>query len=241
MDNRIVLFALAFAACVGRSKAQGPGEIQGRVVDEDGGPIPATSVSAVQGENRFLATTDDDGRFVLKPLPPGAYDVRVVAMNVDRTIAGVLVDADHATRLGDVAVTDSRTLPGVVIEKRRWEEPLIKMDDPGVVRLFHKQFEHNTAIKTPVAMIANYAPGVYKPLNGDGLFFRGARSENMCYIVDGVKLGSTLTGVPGSTINSFSVYTGGVPAKYGDVTGGVVAIETKSYFDLYQQRNAGIR
>jgi len=24
-----------------------------------------------------------------------------------------------------------------------------------------------------------------------------------------------------------------VPAKYGDVTGGVIVIETKNYFDLY--------
>ena len=53
--------------------------------------------------------------------------------------------------------------------------------------------------------------------------------------------GSTLSGVPNEAINSFSVYTGGVPAKYGDVTGGIVAIETKSYFDLYQQHNPGVR
>jgi len=56
--------------------------------------------------------------------------------------------------------------------------------------------------------------------------------------VDGVKLGARLSAVPNEAINSFSVYTGGVPAKYGDVTGGIVAIETKSYFDLWQQRNA---
>ena len=75
----------------------------------------------------------------------------------------------------------------------------------------------------------------------DGLFFRGSRSENMCYFVDGVKLGARLSGVPNDAISSMSVYTGGLPARYGDVTGGVVAIETKSYFDLYQQRNAGVR
>jgi outer membrane receptor protein involved in Fe transport len=63
----------------------------------------------------------------------------------------------------------------------------------------------------------------------------------MCYFVDGMKVGSALSGVPNDAINSLSVYTGGLPAKYGDVTGGVVAIETKSYFDLYQQRNAGIQ
>jgi hypothetical protein len=29
-----------------------------------------------------------------------------------------------------------------------------------------------------------------------------------------------------------------LPARYGDVVGGVVAIESKSYFDLYMQRQA---
>ena len=84
-------------------------------------------------------------------------------------------------------------------------------------------------------------PGITRAPNGDGLYFRGARPENMCYYVDGMKVSDRLSGVPSEAINSISVYTGGLPAKYGDVTGGVIAIETKSYFDLWQQRNAGIR
>jgi len=34
-------------------------------------------------------------------------------------------------------------------------------------------------------------------------------------------------------------YTGGIPAKYGDTTGGVVILETLSYFDLYNAWLAG--
>jgi hypothetical protein len=30
------------------------------------------------------------------------------------------------------------------------------------------------------------------------------------------------------------LYTGGLPAKYGDTLGGVVVMESKSYFDLYR-------
>jgi outer membrane receptor protein involved in Fe transport len=37
---------------------------------------------------------------------------------------------------------------------------------------------------------------------------------------------------------SVSIYTGGLPAKYGDTTGGVVAVETKTYFDFYNQKIA---
>jgi hypothetical protein len=65
------------------------------------------------------------------------------------------------------------------------------------------------------------------------LYFRGARPESMGYYTDGVKQQDVLRGVPGSSIGSMTVYVGGIPAKYGDITGGVVVIETKSYFDLY--------
>jgi outer membrane receptor protein involved in Fe transport len=46
-------------------------------------------------------------------------------------------------------------------------------------------------------------------------------------------MGANAARIPSSAIGSISVYTGGLPAKYGDTTGGVVVIETKSYMDLY--------
>jgi outer membrane receptor protein involved in Fe transport len=122
----------------------------------------------------------------------------------------------------------------------KWEEPLIRKDDPARMTMTALQIRTNATRKDPVSMIAKFTPGVTKAANGDGLYFRGSRTDAMCYYVDGVKM-QTMTGVPPDAINSITVYTGGLPAKYGDVTGGVVAIETKSYFDLYQQRNAGIR
>lgn len=42
-------------------------------------------------------------------------------------------------------------------------------------------------------------------------------------------------GIPGLAIGAMKVYTGGVPAKYGDVNGGVIVVETKSYFDLSKE------
>jgi hypothetical protein len=33
------------------------------------------------------------------------------------------------------------------------------------------------------------------------------------------------------------VYSGAIPAKYGDTTGGVVVMETLSYFDLLREYN----
>ena len=90
MRTRLLHAALAIIAG-GQLFAQSFGAIQGRLLDESKDPLPFTYITAVQGESRFHTQSDADGRFLLKPLPPGAYDVRVVAMNIDRTFEGVLV------------------------------------------------------------------------------------------------------------------------------------------------------
>ena len=40
--------------------------------------------------------------------------------------------------------------------------------------------------------------------------------------------------VPSCSIANMMVYTGGIPAKYGDTMGGVIVVETEGYFDLYR-------
>jgi outer membrane receptor protein involved in Fe transport len=34
------------------------------------------------------------------------------------------------------------------------------------------------------------------------------------------------------------VYSGAIPAKYGDTNGGVIVVETRSYFDLLREYNS---
>ena len=50
-----------------------------------------------------------------------------------------------------------------------------------------------------------------------------------------MKIYGQFTNLPSSGVGSISVYTGGVPAKYGDTTSGVIVVESKNYFDLYNQ------
>ena len=102
------------------------------------------------------------------------------------------------------------------------------------------QLKRSAIRRDPMKVISTYTPTVYRsPATGE-LYFKGSRSDAVAYYVDGVKMPS-LAAVAPHSIASYSVYTGGLPAKYGDVTGGVVAIETMSYFDLYRQHLAGIR
>lgn len=233
----MMLVVLALSAT---AMGQGLGSIEGRVRETEG-PVPGALVTARQGEHVVSVTSDIDGHFTLKPLPAGAYTVSVAMMSMQpQEITDVIVTPDNITRMKEITLRAAELGP-VFVTRTKWEKPMIQHDNTGVTQVFHKQFDNNPNKVDPVKLISSFTPGVVKAPNGDGLYFRGARAENMCYFVDGVKLGSTLSGLPNEAINSFSVYTGGLPAKYGDVTGGVVAIETKSYFDLWQQRNAGLQ
>lgn len=57
-----------------------------------------------------------------------------------------------------------------------------------------------------------------------GVNIRGARAGQNAYYVDGMRVNS-LEGIPKSFIKNVKVITGGVPACYGDATGGVIVVD----------------
>lgn len=66
---------------------------------------------------------------------------------------------------------------------------------------------------------------------------RGARSDANSYFIDGVKVIGN-TGIPHSAIQQINYYTGGLPANFGDVTGGVIDIRTTSYSQIQSDRQS---
>lgn len=237
------LIPLLLAALFGASAmAQQLGEIQGTVLDEQGQPLFLATVVTERGDNLIGTTTDDRGRFVLKPLPPGTYTVRISYVGmVTHETSGILVNADKITFLKEVRLVSNTTLPTITVAANRWEQPLIDPEEPSKITIIAAQFKDSPVRKNPVALIASSSPDIYRAPNSDELYFRGSRSDAMAYFVDGVKVPGRLSGVPPTSIASFTIYTGGLPARYGDITGGAVTIETKSYFDLYMQAQAGLR
>jgi hypothetical protein len=232
MRNLRALPTLAALALCGALHAQGLGEVRGRVFGTDGQPLPMANVfTRVNGE-LFGTTTDLDGRFVLKPLDPGRYAITVsFTGNQPQEFPGIAVTADRASYLPDVRMKPKQFDDVEVIEYRRKR---IEVDDPSRMSLLAEEFEKDPTRRDPIQFLGKNFAGVTPTPNGDGLYFRGSRSENMVSFIDGVKVSGTVPRIPPSAISSVSVYTGGLPARYGDVTGGVVVIETKSYAEMLQ-------
>ncbi len=55
---------------------------------------------------------------------------------------------------------------------------------------------------------------------------RGARSDGTVTYIDGIKVTGSAA-LPPSAIEQVSVLLGGLPAQYGDATGGVINVTTK--------------
>lgn len=225
----ILFFGLMTSGAI--CMAQNLGEIRGRVFAPDGTPQISANVYCTVGGELVGTTTDLDGRFVLKPLPSGLHGVTISYAGLENTeISGVSV-TDRATYLDDVHMT-AKTLKGA--EVIAWKRKLIEREDPSRMSLLAEEIAKVPTRKDPIRFITSQFAGVSAGPNGDGLYFRGSRSENMASYIDGVKVSGAVPKVPPSAISSVSVYTGGLPARYGDVTGGVIVIETKTYAEMYQ-------
>lgn len=230
------LIITLFAICLSNiSIAQNYGEIHGKILDhETGDPIPGATVTTYVGTELRGAPTDLDGRFKLKPLPPGKYDLEIRFIGYEtRTIQGIEVTPLRIYVLGEVELAMDNTLPQVVIEGY----PLINLDQPSVMVMKAADIKHNPLAKDPARLVGSITSELRTDDSGQ-FIVKGGRPGTSATFMDGVKLMGPLQRIPGSAIKTITVHTGGIPAKYGDVTGGVVVIETKSYFDYFYEYNA---
>lgn len=205
------------------------GEIRGKVTDKvTGEPMVGATVSYTQEGMLKGAVTDENGEYILKPLPAGNYELTFSFVTYKPvTIEEILVNTQKATYI-DVAMESDNELPPVVI---KYVPPIIDKGITPTMTVLDPEQIQNSPDREIANMVAT-TPGVYQADRGGALYIRGSRPESTQYLVDGIKVVGDLS-IPNSAIAEISVITGGVPAMFGDATGGVVIITTKSYM----QRN----
>ena len=221
-----ILTLLSFLIAGFALRAQN-GDISGKVTDENNEGIPFANVVLV--DTKGISTgrgvqTDADGNYSIKPLTPGKYNIQFSYVGYATQVTqGVVVNSDKSTFIDAKMKTGSKDLKEVVISS--YKIPLI---DPG------KTSSQNTVTADEIANmstknisdIAATTAGVFQSDQGGGLNIKGGRAEGTQYYVDGVKVTGVPT-LPASSIEQLQVITGGIPAKYGDVTGGIVNITSK--------------
>jgi len=227
-----MLFAL-LTGLVSWSYGQGTGEIWGRVLDAKTGlSIPGANVTIKTNGLPIGVSTDVNGYFKLKTLTPGTYKIEISFMGYGTvSIENINVYSEGIAKTDAVSLTPGTiTLKGEVVINGN---SLIGTD--VIPKMKTKELSKLTE-KNDIKQIIGKMTSDIQVTDDGAMYFRGARDNDFVYYIDGIKIMGDNVKVPGSAIGSIAVYTGGVPARYGDFTGGCIVIETQSYNNWLQSR-----
>ena len=223
MHKNIIIFVIALLSSFA-SFAQ-TGTLKGKVTDAmTGETIPmANLVIKSDGVVVIGGASDFDGDFTIKPINPGRYSVEVSFIGYATIIQNnVLISPDKIT-FSDYGLSIESAVLGEV-EIIEYDVPLIDADKSGST----KTKEQITALPTRnIQNVAATTAGVYQQDTGGSLNVRGSRSNATAYYIDGIKITGSSNVLPQSAIEQMTVVTGGLPAQYGDATGGIVSITTR--------------
>lgn len=203
----------------------GFGEIGGQVTDaQTGDPMPGAYVKLFVGESMIKATsTDLDGYYTLNPVEVGTYRVEVSFIGMaTQKIEGVKVSNGQTLTMNFKMSVDVMQ----VVEVSGYKT-LVNPGYAGTVTMIDSK-TIETSAADPVDVIAVTSSKAYQSDSGEPIQFNGARVNATAYMVDGVRI-RDVPYIIRNSIDEMLVLTGGVPAKYGDFTGGIIVIETKSY------------
>jgi hypothetical protein len=231
-----------------RTSAQQPvssAMLGGRVEDASGATVSGASVVVVNVETnrRASAVSDDEGRYLFRYLPVGAYHLRVeqpgfavygrtltltVGQSADvlvkLSVGGVAESVEVISDEGIIEATRTQ-VSGTILQREVDSLPLngrnyldLALLVPGVSR-------------TNTGSVQRFAET--SAVTGTGLSIAGQRNLNNTFIVDGLSANDDAANLTGTSfsqevVREFQVITSGGVAEIGRASGGVVNIVTQS-------------
>lgn len=234
-----ILLITSFAA-----KSQ-TGEIQGRVLDDKGEPVPFALVIVITdqaGKQRTSKGTkaDANGRYTLKGLNVGVYNLMATSVGKPSAIElGIQVFAGRPTEQNFKMELKSNVKGTVTVTGKAPVKPpkLIDVYKPKENVIGEAEVKENS--NRDVASIAGSTGGLVLSDAGGSINAGGGREGGLVYFVDGVKMTGS-PNVPATDIAQMEVFTSGIPAKYGDADAAVITITTKGPSDKLMGKVEGL-
>jgi hypothetical protein len=234
--------SLFFAFVLTTFGALADGSIRGYVIDKDAAKrTPLEDVQVVvklSGVYKADVRTDEKGFFDIKSLPAGrTYSLTFILTEYQKlTLEGIIVNDDNATDLKDIS------LPKLSMNVK--EVVVVGIKNPPLRQGVIGTHITGTAIQRMANRNVNYVAGLAGGVisrNGGTPSFLGSRANQTGYFINGVKVIGSIPLIP-DALNEVSVITGGVPAQYGDFTGGAInltfKLPTLAYITLFDYSNS---
>ncbi len=198
------------------------GKIAGKITDKNtGDPLIGANILIV-GTN-FGAAANIDGEYFIINIPPGDYVLKASMVGYTPTVVqSVRVSVDQTTRINIELSEETYQLSNVVVTASK---PIVQKDLTSTeAKISGDQI--SLLPLEDVSSVVNLQAGVV-----DG-HFRGGRSNEVKYLIDGVPVNDAFTGQSSlnaevNSIEEIQVLTGTFNAEYGEALSGVVNQVTK--------------
>jgi outer membrane receptor protein involved in Fe transport len=228
IPHAIGMALLALTVLIGEVEAGTTGKISGKVVDAKT-KEPLLGANVVLVGKPLGGAVDIDGNYFIINIPPGKYQVRVTAVGYSpSTVDNVNVSADQTTKL-DFEVSEQAIEVGAVVVVAT--RPIVQKDLTSTTSTVSNDQISKLPVET-VTSVVNLQAGVV-----DG-HFRGGRTGEVKYLVDGVSVNDVFSGAQSlepevNSVEEIQVLSGTFNAEYGEALSGVVNQVTKVATDKY--------
>lgn len=240
-----ILFLSIVFLLVRPTHAQNSGSIQGTVVDAQGGLIPRATVKAIDQNKGVVVretTTATDGLFLLHPLDPGTYTIRISANGMkDREDKDIVLDSRQILSLGELRMTLGPATESVTVEAA---VPLVEtatsdhaavIDSRQVTEISMNGRDFQSLVRTLPGVVSNDSSDFRLAFNNtDSFHVNGMRGSNNNVYLDGAintDVGANdgqFTQLSMDAVGEFKLQTSNFAAEYGRNPGVLLAINTKS-------------
>src|SRR5690348_5136731 len=237
----VVMLVLATGVC-----AQSTASIEGLITDQQGALISGAEITASDpaiGVTR-QAMTDDSGRYQIPALPVGDYRLEVRAPKFQtRVVDNVRVEVarrvthDFQLDVGDVSQVVTVTTTASDLIERATSSVGSVIDRERVQTLpLNGRYFLDLGLLAPGSVTPPQGAFSSAPIRGLGSFSittAGNREETINYVINGITLNnltnSSITFQPSiGAVQEFKVDNSTLSAEYGQSSGAVVNIATKS-------------
>ena len=199
------------------------GKIAGYIVDKSTGE-PLIGANVILEGTYFGAATDIDGYYFIINVPPGTHRMIVSSIGYNKTIVqNIIVHVDRTTKIDVELSSESITLD---------EEVVVTAKKPLIVKDLTSSSSTVTAEEITMMPVENLGQVVNIQAGVVDGHFRGGRSGEVSYLVDGIAVNDAYDGgvsiqVENNSIRQLEVISGTFNAEYGNAMSGVVNIVTK--------------
>ncbi len=231
--KKLMLFAiLAFLfifSSFAFSQSKETGAITGVVTDQQGVPLPGATVT-VSGPNLMgtrSVLTEADGTYRFPALPPGDYTVRA-EINGFKAVVRENIRLTTTTRLAVDIMMEQGAIKEEVTVVAQAPTVDVKSTETASVTLSN-EILRNIPYSQFTADIVTLAPGV----SADNVAYGASSNTGIGYSMDGVNVadpeaGSAWVFLDHNIIEEAKVMGVGLPAEYGNFTGVIFNLVTKS-------------